>query len=134
MGHVPKLYNSAARYQLWRALRSDAGATVISSTLLCMVGSYSVCQQGAKAIGAKPFGFFRTFCQPFCAAGTRCPGSDRESIELARKRMLSHCRHHRHINFTHELPDMQRDTRTLRHADYLRESMAHRVSRPTGCF
>ena len=73
MGHVPKLYNSAARYQLWRVLRRDARATVISSTLLCMVGSYSVCQEGADAIGAKPLSFFRRFCHPFCDAGTKCP-------------------------------------------------------------
>ena len=129
-GHVPKLYLSRHRYSLWLVLRSDPRATVVSKTLNCSIGSYSVCRRGDAYVRAQPHTFFRDFCKPFCEpleANVRCSGyNERDAQTHLAEKMVRQCRAYRKVNYTDELPDMVRDTRRLPHDVFLAESLRHR--------
>lgn len=100
--------------------------TAFSPTLNCSVGSYSVCARGEEALRNAPFRFLRTFCEPFCGPRAKCPGSDRDTREMTVKRMLYHCKAYKYVNWTSEMPDIARDTRTLSHPEFLSLTLSHR--------
>ena len=67
-GHVPKPYIRDTRYVLWRQLRNDHRATVLSTTLLCTVGAYSeVCRRSDAFLQAQNVSYFSSFCAAACA-------------------------------------------------------------------
>ena len=61
-GHVPKLFNSAVRYLLWKGLHASPHlATVRSSTIGCNIGAYNVCTAPARVDAEAA-----TFCRDWC--------------------------------------------------------------------
>ncbi|KAL3918444.1 MAG: hypothetical protein SGPRY_006017, partial [Prymnesium sp.] len=142
-GHVPKLYISSLRYHLWRQLRELPSATVVSSTLACTVGSFSVCRRSMSFLSAQNNTFFSSHCHRYCgarlniiavnnetdatAAGEyRCGSSSRRLPSENLRHLLRQCRAYRAVNFSSELPAIVRDTRLMKHPDYLHLAMSHK--------
>ena len=137
-GHVPKVYLNPTRYLIWRQLRRDRRALAVSPTLLCSVGTYSVCNAN---LTSKNDTWLKTYCHEFCGAtlskghsdaqrghnAVKC-GNNRLSAKKKLSALQSTCKRTQqvHTDYTQELEGMQRDTRRLPHSQYLREAMRHR--------
>ena len=135
-GHVPKLYNSKLRYDIWRQVRTDARVTAVSSTLACTVGAYAACQKSGAELDTQPLAFYQTFCHKLClplfdrkADATQsalCGVSLRDPLQTARKSFDKMCQHYKQLDFGSELPHMIRDTRRVPHAEYISLAMSSR--------
>ncbi|KAL1499406.1 hypothetical protein AB1Y20_011611 [Prymnesium parvum] len=125
-GHVPKVYISTTRYLIWRQLRTQSDATVISSSLNCSVGAYAACGRGKEYWASRSHREITRFCWEACQEPTTCGLSMRRSKAETLSAFWRGCAQHTHINYTAEAADMARSTRRLPHAHYLELAMAHR--------
>lgn len=63
-GHIPKLYISTLRYEIWRQLRRVSDATAISHTINCSVLAWAeICQDTKRLADGKSH---ETFCRASC--------------------------------------------------------------------
>ena len=140
-GHVPKPYLRDTRYCLWRQMRNDPRATVLSPTLYCTVGGFVACRHNAAFLEAQNITFFTEFCRFACAGSqnlggsgkivwTACLGTTRKNpklVPILRQELKDKCKKgYAGVNYDDELADMRRDTRRLPHPEYLRLAMSHR--------
>ena len=137
-GHVPKLFQSKTRYLLWKQLRRDPRATTHSWTIQCTVGSYRACHLSDEQIGAKGraiaaanpallphsnakdgvVAFLASHCHyagcsntSSCDASLTRPSSAKLALKVFRRRCAPYFRH---VNYTDEAADMERDAATDR--------------------
>ena len=124
-GHIPKLFLSRVRYEIWRQVRQVDDVTTFSSTLSCTVGAWQICQSKAKLHDGHSF---QTFCYPKCARLNQ-DGSAKEQTSCVKSEAFLQrtcASYYLNVNFTAELPDMERDTRTLAKPEYFRLALDHR--------
>ena len=140
-GHVPKPYIRDTRYTLWRQLRNDRRATVLSPTLYCTVGGFEACRRSDNFLKAQNVSFFVKFCRHACDAQMNLGGSSRSvrtsCLSTSREEpknkpflyseLKGKCKNgYVGVNYTDELADMRRDSRRLPHPEYLALAMSHR--------
>lgn len=99
-GHVPKLYLSDLRYNLWRQLRHEPGVTAFSATLGCTVGAFAACRQSPRQLAKRGTGYFTSFCHTECrpngksrdlTKASTCGASDQQSLEKNRRNFIRRC-------------------------------------------
>ena len=140
-GHVPKPYIRDTRYTIWRQLRNDPRATVISPTLYCTVGGFEACRRPEAFLARQNGSFFTQFCRFACASDMSLGGSSRRVqtfclstgrtnaavVPLLHKELKKKCRlGYGGVDYGSELEDMRRDTRRLPHPEYLSQAMSHK--------
>ena len=139
-GHIPKPYIRDTRYTLWRQLRNDARATVLSPTLFCTVGGFAACRHSEEFLQAQNTTFYTSFCRAACRSKMSLSGArmveanclatgrtDASYLPVLKDDLRNKCnKGYLGVNFADELGDMRRDTRRLPHPEYLRLAMSHR--------
>lgn len=139
-GHVPKLYVSTLRFNLWRALvRRKSEATVVSSTLACTVGSFAGCRMGKARLLNQSNEWMLNRCVALCgnasetasriggrSARNTCGANPSKPSRENAGHLARLCKAYRRVDFDAELGDMVATTRRLTHAAYLAEAMRHR--------
>ena len=133
-GHIPKLYVSRRRFDIWNQLRSHPLVTSTSHTLNCTVGSYSVCGSPRRMEAE-----YRTFCLSACERIARSGPQAARAGTFARqgglicaakdvRHLQRHCSSYRGVGFRDESfrAHLQRDSRFLSHDEYLAEAFTHR--------
>ena len=141
-GHIPKLYIRDTRYMIWRQLRRDPRATVLSPTLYCTVGGFEACRRPHGFLRQQNTSYFTSFCRHACEASMSLGGSAHrvrtfclamrrgsrvDLTPILRNELKTKCRQgYRGVNFSDELGEMRRDTRRVPHPEYLRLAMSHK--------
>ena len=130
-GHVPKLFNSAVRYQLWKGLHASPQlATVRSSTIGCNIGAYNVCTAPAR-VEAEAATFCRDWCRGDGQNGggsqylSKCVGS---AAALRRVCTRPGKGYLAQVDFAREADALLAASRQprLSHSEYLALGMSHR--------
>lgn len=113
-GHVPKLYISKTRYQLWRAWRRETTRVSIhTKDIACSLSAYGICRSPSRWEAEHD-----TFCQQHCGTARSCkPNAGSLQHE---------CKSYAHVEWDEELPDVARTNHQLSRADYLQAAMSHR--------
>ena len=120
-GHIPKPSIRDTRYTLWRQLRNDPRATVLSPTLYCTVGGFSACRKDLTFLNQQNITFFTEFCRFACAGAqnlggsgkmvyTACLGTNRKQEKytpILKAELRDKCKHgFTGVNYENELADM----------------------------
>lgn len=112
-GHVPKLYISQTRYQLWRAWRREtARVSVYTKDISCSLRAYTICRTPSRWEAEHD-----TFCRTDCNTQRLC----KTVASLKRE-----CAAYRRVRWEEELPDVNATNRGLSRAEYLTAAMSHR--------
>ena len=120
-GHTPKLHtHRKLRFQIWEQLRSEAGATCVSSTLNCTLGIYEVCSSRER--------ISREYASYCYANGWECRPRDPGPPCMVRdaKTLRRHCNAYKGLDWKALLPDVRRDARRLTFPAYLAAARSHR--------
>ena len=132
-GHVPKLYISTTRYQIWRQIRRHPGVLAISATINCTIGQFAECANFKK----ENFSYF-SYCRDYCSSHGEddrrvmlkdAPGKKarvRQRCATGKNSMMRWCRAYRHVDYASELADMAASTRNLPLAGYFEAATRHR--------
>ena len=146
LGHVPKLYIEPTRHRIWSQVRRLPQVTALSGTLNCSVGQFSSCRQLDVLSDEQ----LRTYCYDFCrehaeegaavkrneepgmrkwrraSNGSTWPSQPVRMRCKSRSSLRRYCKHHKHVNFSAELPDMAAAARKLPQSAYFSTAMSHR--------
>ena len=137
-GHIPKLYISRVRYDLWRQLARMPTATATSdaSDLECTVGAFAVCDELTKTGRLPQDMSAATFCHPACGTNAGFAllryRSDKARNMLPQPcarsddSLTRNCRSYSGVDFAAEAPLYSSSKRRKGHAQYLSESMTYR--------